>query len=290
MANQLPGDIILVRGAGKSSDVIVALQRPLGFGEPRFSHAMLCLSPCLFIHSDENGVHLKTYSELFPAVYSSTEMMAIRRRDMDGRSDEEADALRRLIQDRAQHYLGQAYNAAFVLKGLWKEYDTTSFCSELIAKVYRDANLPLSRSNPQWVFPVHLQALETDANWIKVTDAYVPPFPYERLMKSLKALNPGGDLPALLDLLDPCEAAENMRVALLAARQAVQRFVTHALQLLQPMLLLRVLDQCTTDGLAPRTIDQAFIEQALGGDPELKMLCEFTTSIAQWYWDGLRKA
>jgi len=260
---QLPGDIVLVRGHGRGSDAIVKAQHLVGMGVARFSHAMLCHSPFLFVHSDGQGVHVDTYFELFPVYYCASEMKALRRRDMGDRLARHIE-LYTDIGNRAQYYFEQAYNAAFIFKRSFGRYDTRSFCSELIAKVYRDVGVPLLAAQPHWVFPVHLQALEEDRDWVDVTQAYVPPFASEFLantIPTLETLGLGhlGRVIADLQLPDERGMADTIKGVLNTSRQRYCEAMHLFLSTLD--LILKV------DGLA--------ISVELVG-------------MSQWYWDGLR--
>lgn len=143
----------------------------LSLGEPRFSHAMICLAPDLIVHSDGEGVHIDTYSDLFQARYSENTLKVLRSRTLEQKLINDKN-MSEMMRDQIQFYLGQAYNAALFFKRLKGKYDTTSFCSELIAKVYHDISVVLLPQRPRWVFPIHLQLLDSDSDWKDVTDVY----------------------------------------------------------------------------------------------------------------------
>ena len=92
---------------------------------------------------------------------------------------------RRLFEDRelasrlsmrASYYLGQRYNWAFVGSSLLgQSYGIShSFCSELIAKLFSDLEIPISGSDlsPERVLPVHMDAATQSADGLDVTASY----------------------------------------------------------------------------------------------------------------------
>ena len=79
------------------------------------------------------------------------------------------------------HVLTQGYNWQFGMpkRGLWRRFradvDSSSFCSELIAKILLVLKLKtgLEHKNPTWVFPADFErAVERSGQWLEVTEVY----------------------------------------------------------------------------------------------------------------------
>lgn len=274
---QMTGDIVLVRGSGTKSDGIVAVQRGFSSTKPEYSHAMIVFSQGVLFHSTEDGVHPVTYWDVFPTPYSTEKMRALRHVAL------EDSALQEQLRGRIRYYFGQAYNSAFILKELFSKHDCTSFCSELIAKAFRDCGIPLvAGKRPTWVFPVHLQALEKTSGWSDVTAQY--------------ASAPGADtqrrLAELAEMGFKPEFEALARNAIqLTSEEEYRRLAEGVAQSLRSSREIVAMGKASTEGVL-RT--QAAVQQLLavfeGRESRESLPPEFDALLKRWnafdwYWD-----
>lgn len=167
---QLPGDVALVKGHGAISNAIIQAQRLLVPGyEPHYSHVALCLAPGALIHSTGEGVHIVGPNKIFnDALYESRKVLrSVELQDRISRDNSYSYEITR----KAVYYLRQRYNHLFLLKDV-SSTDETSFCSELVAKVYRDLGIVISDLPATTTYPVHVEQLATSVDWMDVTDLY----------------------------------------------------------------------------------------------------------------------
>ncbi len=173
----LPGDILLVRGIGAKSTLLGKIQNPLRLlWRPKyaFSHALLCVVNGTFIHSTPNGgVHIISFKSLMKQV--TPHWRVIRRIGMEDKVESNFAA----FTNRCTYYMAQKYNVS--LGALPRLTDSKSFCSELIAKVYRDLGMPVCHLPPHRVYPRHLFRLLERPEWRDVTELYQRPFLYQLL-------------------------------------------------------------------------------------------------------------
>jgi len=83
---------------------------------------------------------------------------------------------------RAQYYIGQKYNPAFLVGGpLFRKWRLShSFCSELIARIYEDMKQPITQRRHEKVLPVHLELATRDRDvWTDVKEDYKKCLPSE---------------------------------------------------------------------------------------------------------------
>jgi len=174
----LAGDVVLVKGSGKVSDLIVAMQRAaVREYAATYSHVILSIAPGIFIHSNKaGGVHIASLSSVIDGKDYMGNWKVLRNLEIQRRiGDDPSYALE--ILRKAIYYLRQDYNKWFgIPKGPSKEpgmqFDKNTFCSELVAKVYRDLGIPLFRNIPEKTFPVHIEMLKYSSDWIDVTHVY----------------------------------------------------------------------------------------------------------------------
>lgn len=170
----LVGDVALVRGRSKRSKAIVALQTiPVGKTSP-FSHVGLCVSNLVFIHAtSERGVHLVLADEMFDSLTVADNWRVVRNRKLQEAIADDPGRRIELYKD-AVYFLAQAYNKEFVrVKRGANEEDSSSFCSELVAKLYSRWGLPFSDGAPSRTYPGHIDRVTAnEAEWLDVTNQY----------------------------------------------------------------------------------------------------------------------
>jgi hypothetical protein len=170
---QQPGDIVLV--SDRKFGPVIRLAQTMASGKAAlYSHTMLCVMPGLFIHATTPGgvgfVAAEDPSADFQSRYDHAWCV---RRHASFAAD---DHLRQQVSQRAAYYLGQGYNWMIVggrFLGLPYE-QAHSYCSELVAKVYRDVD-PVCLATaepPDRILPVHLAALTEGPQWTDVTERY----------------------------------------------------------------------------------------------------------------------
>ena len=159
----LPGDVLLVTGEGKLSSSLVAMQKVI-YPKARSSHVEFCLGDGVFIHSTgDKGVHLTLLIDEDIACKN-------RWRVIRHKSIAEAGFNTEKLQKAAMFFYAQDYNKVFMGSG----NDTSSFCSELVAKAYDRAGIEIFGGKaPSKVTPAHFDK-EADSleDWIDVTEEY----------------------------------------------------------------------------------------------------------------------
>ena len=159
----ISGDLILVRArnSGKSANRLA--QTLIARREANFSHLAITIDGAFAIHSmPHGGVQDVELGELLDPRHAS-DFRVLRHKGVDGNID-----LQERIRDEVFFYLEQPYNRLFYLR----IGEVGSFCSELAAKAYARAGLPLLKRQPRFVLPVHLEALCGTDSWTEVTQLY----------------------------------------------------------------------------------------------------------------------
>ncbi|TDR55831.1 permuted papain-like amidase YaeF/Yiix C92 family enzyme [Halomonas ventosae] len=159
----LPGDVLLVTGEGKLSSSLVAAQK-LIYPNASSSHVELSLGNGVFIHSTgDKGVHLTLL--LDEDISCNHRWRAIRHKSITGVCLDTEN-----LQKAAMFFYAQDYNKVFMGLGS----DSSSFCSELVAKSYERAGIEIIEGKlPSKVTPAHFDK-EADnlEDWIDVTKEY----------------------------------------------------------------------------------------------------------------------
>lgn len=123
------GDIFLVTGMNAMSKPITKGQKAF-YGKAISSHILIAISDGIYIHAtSDSGVAITTFQEEMPNIKDS--WRAIRLKEL---SAENRESLMRSVV----HFLGQDYNKAFFTAS-----DGASFCSELAAKIYKQAGISI---------------------------------------------------------------------------------------------------------------------------------------------------
>lgn len=160
----LSGDVFLMRGDSKHSDYLAFAQRAL-YLKARSSHVLICVGDGAFIHSTtDGGVDFEFYEGALSKAKAGWQV--IRKKGLS--STDRAN-----LQKAALFFVDQAYNYKFLLKS----NDSSSFCSELVAKIYERAQVPLFGKETGKVTPADFdRAADENNEWENVTDGYKSAF------------------------------------------------------------------------------------------------------------------
>jgi hypothetical protein len=156
------GDVLLVKGTKKLiPNALVAAQKVI-YRNTSSSHVAFSIGDGVFIHAtSKNGVHLTFFPD--ELMTCNDEWRVIR---LKGISNSDKDELAK----SSLFYLRQNYNNKFMGSGC----DDASFCSELVAKIYRDAKIHiLNKRDPSKIAPAHFdEQADLGTNWEDVTSEY----------------------------------------------------------------------------------------------------------------------
>lgn len=159
----LPGDILLVSGEGKLSKSLIAAQKII-YPNVSSSHVEFCLGDGIFIHStNDSGVHLTLLIDEDKAC--NQQWRVIRHKSVN-----KLGTVTENLQKAAMYFYAQDYNKVFMGPG----NQTSSFCSELVAKAYDRAGIEIIKGKkPSQVTPAHFDK-EADllTDWADVTEEY----------------------------------------------------------------------------------------------------------------------
>ncbi len=164
------GDVILLRGTGKSAPVNLAAQRLVTgrlWGGDGYTHVAFASGPWQVIHAMPAPRHVEIAAIQELLAPETTAWRIWRNAQFSKRLDDEPGLADRL------HYglslsLGEAYNSSFVLKNDLNE----SFCSQLVGKLARQWGMPFAKP-PHQLMPLDIAAeVEKSSAWIDVTEEY----------------------------------------------------------------------------------------------------------------------
>lgn len=159
----LPGDVLLVTGEGKLSSSLIAAQKVI-YSNVSSSHVEFSLGDGVFIHStNDKGVHLTLLVD--EDIACDHKWRVIRHKSIT-----ELGLATRKLQKAAMYFYAQDYNKVFM--GIGNE--SSSFCSELVAKAYARAEIEIIAGKaPSKVTPAHFDKEADSLNdWVDVTDEY----------------------------------------------------------------------------------------------------------------------
>ncbi|MEL4253812.1 YiiX/YebB-like N1pC/P60 family cysteine hydrolase [Shewanella xiamenensis] len=159
----LPGDILLVTGEGKLSSSLIAAQKVI-YPNVSSSHVEFSLGDGIFIHStNDKGVHLTLLVDEDTAC--DHKWRVIRHKSIT-----EAGIETEKLQKAAIYFYAQDYNKVFMGSG----NESSSFCSELVAKAYARAGIEIIDGKaPSKVTPAHFdKAADSLIEWVDVTEEY----------------------------------------------------------------------------------------------------------------------
>lgn len=185
-AFQRTGDVVLTVGAGPLAGVNRAFQSLLEGRRARATHAMMVVAPGLYLDSGpRSGVALvpaERYiiAPMGPRVGRRRRLAAVFRHPAPDQLDRLAPELVRAVQEM----VGQPYNYALFLKPRRPpEADRSSFCCELVVKVFERLGLSLLPGRrAASVLPETLAAALAAQGWPEVSALY---------RRGLEAAGPG---------------------------------------------------------------------------------------------------
>lgn len=169
-AHQEIGDIILVYNKSSKSNVVS--QSALTGGKARFSHAIIGLSPGTYIEAmnhekntnklDIDIFCIDSLKKRFSDEYTDTwKVIRYNNLTLDNWGD---------IIERGMYYYGQKYNKHFATRFFKNRRTNSSYCSELVTKIYEDIGITIKEKRDVW--PIHLDELTDLEEWDDVTDQY----------------------------------------------------------------------------------------------------------------------
>ncbi|SCZ86753.1 hypothetical protein [Nitrosomonas mobilis] len=159
----LPGDVLLVTGEGKLSSSLIAAQKII-YLNVSSSHVEFSLGDGVFIHStNDKGVHLTLLVDEDTAC--DHKWRVIRHKSIT-----EAGSDTDKLQKAGMYFYAQNYNKVFMGSG----NESSSFCSELVAKAYARAEIEIIGGKPpSKVTPAHFDKEADNLNdWVDVTEEY----------------------------------------------------------------------------------------------------------------------
>jgi hypothetical protein len=179
------GDVMLVKGLTGKSKILLMAQKAV-YLRAQSSHVLLGLGAGTFIHATgDGGVHLQFLLDELAEVTDSWRVIRLKSLTIN-----QTDKLR----VTGLSFLRQGYNLGYLLP----EKEHTSFCSELVAKAYRDAGISLlDGKGPSSVTPAAFDRLADEATeWEDVTAEYKEHLPefkrneetYRMEMENIKIL------------------------------------------------------------------------------------------------------
>lgn len=160
-----PGDVFMVRGNGKFSTLLASAQKAF-YGKAKSSHVLINLAEGSFVHATtDGGIGIVFFEDVLTEIDPS--WRAIRLNGLTQSQREE-------IMKAAIFYLEQGYNYKYFAK----ENDHSSFCSELVVKIYRKAGVQLfDGKSPNKTIPADFdRACDSDDEWKEVTEEFKASF------------------------------------------------------------------------------------------------------------------
>lgn len=181
--NQMPGDVILTRGEGLTSELIIKGQNVINAGDSTYSHVLICVLPGLF--AEATGKEVINYFLITDEKRSSLDSknwQVLRNEFVKNNTK-----LQSKIQSSIQYHIGKSYSIFEMGKRIINEKDEidnpTSFCSQFVCNVYKSINdeilSELFKSDSFSVYPVSFEGLINqkskwyDNNWTDVKDKYL---------------------------------------------------------------------------------------------------------------------
>lgn len=154
------GDVLLMCGDAKRSDYLAKAQRLL-YKKAQSSHVLFSFGDGAFVHSTPDaGVAFTNYLEVLKDCKDGWRV--IRMKHLTG-------SQREAMQKASIFLLDQSYNRKF----FFESNDSSSFCSELIAKIFDVAEIKLFEKKTGSVTPADFdKAADSNDMWIDVTEEY----------------------------------------------------------------------------------------------------------------------
>jgi len=158
------GDIILVDGNSKLSDSLILAQKAI-YSKCQSSHVELMIADGAILHATgDQGVHLAFLFDELKKCKPNWRVM----RHKNIISQENFDN----FSTQFTYFINQTYNKGFMGNG----NESSSFCSELVAKCYEKVGFSIFEQRPSKVAPAHFDqifdSIDEYSDWIDVTDDY----------------------------------------------------------------------------------------------------------------------
>ncbi|MFT5661988.1 MAG: hypothetical protein ACI9TV_002636 [Sulfurimonas sp.] len=151
------GDVLLVHGENALSKPIAKIQR-VKYWRVRSSHVLIVVAEGIFLHATgTDGVSLRFYRDELNEIKTNWRMIRLKTMNKS-----KIDTLMQSIL----YFNGQGYNKLFTL-----ENEDKSFCSELVAKIYKHAGIKiLNNKPPHKVIPADFdQEADKHVEWKDIT-------------------------------------------------------------------------------------------------------------------------
>lgn len=157
----MTGDVFLMEGTTKFAPYLMTGQKLFIYDKTRSTHVMFSFGGGIFVHSTAKpGVEIISYREALPECKEGWRVIRNTKLTEDQRGE---------LQKASIFYLQQGYNFSFMAPS----NGHSSFCSELVAKIYDKAGIPLFDQDTGKVAPGHFDRVADEADdWLNVTDEY----------------------------------------------------------------------------------------------------------------------
>jgi len=164
LATLQTGDIILVDGNSKLSDSLVMAQKVL-YSKCQSSHVELMIADGAILHATgDKGVHLAFLFDELKKCKPNWRVMRHKKIINQENFDN--------FSTQFTYFINQTYNKGFMGNG----NESSSFCSELVAKCYEKIGFSIFEQRPSKVTPAHFDkifdSIDNDSDWIDVTGDY----------------------------------------------------------------------------------------------------------------------
>ncbi|MBP4048787.1 hypothetical protein J9978_04660 [Chromobacterium violaceum] len=158
------GDVFLMCGDAKHSDYLALAQKVI-YKNSKSSHVLFSFGDGVFVHSTTDaGVNFAFYENILKDCKDGWRV--IRMKGL-------ADVQREAMMKASIYFIDQAYNYKF----FFKSNERSSFCSELVAKIFERAGINLFEKESGTITPADFdKAADSDAHWEDVTEGYKKAF------------------------------------------------------------------------------------------------------------------
>ncbi len=164
LATPQTGDIILVDGNSKLSDSLILAQKTI-YSKCQSSHVELMIADGAILHATgDQGVHLAFLFDELKTCKPNWRVMRHKKIINQENFDN--------FSTQFTYFINQTYNKGFMGNG----NESTSFCSELVAKCYEKVGFSIFEQRPSKVAPAHFDkifdSIDENSDWVDVTDDY----------------------------------------------------------------------------------------------------------------------
>ncbi|WP_444994235.1 YiiX/YebB-like N1pC/P60 family cysteine hydrolase [Aliikangiella sp. IMCC44359] len=164
----LSGDIALTSSDNKRSSIIRKAEKIFRGKETEYSHAMISIQGNIWCHAVTSGVQILTFCEALEDKLKKNQCKILRFKG----AEHNALSNSKNWLEAMMFYAEQNYNYGYFLPK--SKYDRSSFCSELVVKIYEKAapNLKLGLNSSERVTPADLEELLDTERCEDVTHIY----------------------------------------------------------------------------------------------------------------------